>query len=103
EEYADGRASLRPRFREKPRLPKRTGLEVDGVRHLKSPVSPSTQMHNAAFGSGRRPVIRQNENPARACVGQGRGLGNPHREHGSSAKITGDFGALNEGSTWATH
>jgi hypothetical protein len=26
--------------------------------------------------------FRQNENPARACVGQGRGLGNPHCEHG---------------------
>jgi hypothetical protein len=33
------------------KAPLRAGLEVDGVRHLKSPVSPSNPMHNAAFGS----------------------------------------------------
>jgi ubiquinone/menaquinone biosynthesis C-methylase UbiE len=27
------------------------GLKVDGVRHLKAPVSPSPQYHSAAFGS----------------------------------------------------
>src|SRR5262245_50028034 len=30
-------------FKEKPRLPQRTGLELDRVRHSKSPVSPSPQ------------------------------------------------------------
>src|SRR5262245_25312919 len=48
--------------------PAPAGHEADGVRHLKSPVSPSTPMHNAAFGSGRRRIIRQNENPARVRV-----------------------------------
>jgi hypothetical protein len=28
------------------KAPLRAGLEVDGVRHLKSPVSPSNPMHN---------------------------------------------------------
>jgi len=45
------------------------------VGHLKSPVSPSTQMHNAAFGSGRRRIIRQNENPAGACGCEGASAG----------------------------
>jgi hypothetical protein len=47
----------------------REKFKVDGVRHLKSPVSPSIQYHNAAFGSTRevKPrVVDQNENPA--CV-----------------------------------
>src|SRR5262249_47061702 len=40
-----------PRFKEKPRLPKRAGLELDRVRPLKSPVSPSAPTRNVAFGS----------------------------------------------------
>ena len=48
------------------KAPRLRRLKVDGVRHLKAPVSPSTPMQNAAFGSGRRRIIPQNENPARA-------------------------------------
>jgi len=35
--------SSRPRFKEKPQLPKRAGLELDSVRPLQSPVSPLAQ------------------------------------------------------------
>src|SRR6516165_5696697 len=38
-------------FKERPRLPKRSGLEWDSVRPLKSPVSPSAPTRNVAFGS----------------------------------------------------
>jgi hypothetical protein len=37
------RFSRRARYKEKPRLPKVTGLELDKVRPLKSPVSPAAQ------------------------------------------------------------
>ena len=36
---------------EKPRLPKKTGPELDSVRPLKSPVSPSAPTRPVAFGS----------------------------------------------------
>jgi len=41
----------RPRFKEKPRLPTRAGLELDRVKPLKSPVSPWAPTRNVAFGS----------------------------------------------------
>ena len=41
----------RPRFTEKPRLLTTTGLELDSVRPLKSPVSPSAPTRPVAFGS----------------------------------------------------
>ena len=37
--------------KKKPRLPTRTGLELDRVRPLKTPVSPSPPTRNVAFGS----------------------------------------------------
>src|SRR5262245_17381697 len=49
-----GRTARRVAERSKRKAPLRSGREVDGVRHLKAPVSPFTPMHNAAFGSGRR-------------------------------------------------
>src|SRR5262249_30268376 len=42
--------------------PGRAGLKVDGVRHLKAPVSPSTPMHNAAHSFPEDGVT---ERPAR--------------------------------------
>src|SRR6516225_11761484 len=33
------------------------GAKADGVRHLKSPVSPSAPMHNTAFGSGKSSIV----------------------------------------------
>src|SRR5215813_5663590 len=50
-----------PRFKEKPRLPKRAGLELDRVRPLKSPVSPSAPTRNVAFGSA--PDMQRNGHP----------------------------------------
>src|SRR6516164_4989994 len=41
----------RSRFKEKPRLPEWTGLELESVRPLKSPVSPSAATRSVAFGS----------------------------------------------------
>src|SRR5215831_18178984 len=38
-------------LKEKPRLPKKTGPELDSVRPLKSPVSPSAPTQHVAFGS----------------------------------------------------
>src|SRR5262249_19192806 len=51
-----------PRFKEKPRLPKRAGLELDRVRPLKSPVSPSAPTRNVAFGSA--PDMQRNGHPS---------------------------------------
>jgi hypothetical protein len=45
------RPSLRTGRVPERKAPLRAGLEVDRVRHLKSPVSPSPQRCNAAFGS----------------------------------------------------
>src|SRR5215813_9071977 len=46
-----GRLAIRALPEEKPRLPKKTGPELDSVRPLKSPVSPSAPTRNVAFGS----------------------------------------------------
>jgi hypothetical protein len=44
-------AFLGLRFKGKPRLPEWTGLELDSMRPLQSPVSPSAPTRNVAFGS----------------------------------------------------
>src|SRR5262249_9852181 len=70
-EVSSRRGHLRPlllqaasaRFKERPRLPKRTGLELDRVRHLQSPVSrgkvlgyePATRFTTRSPGR-RRPI-----------------------------------------------
>src|SRR5262245_55255884 len=46
-----GAYAIRALPEEKPRLLKKTGPEVDNVRPLKSPVSPSFPTRNVAFGS----------------------------------------------------
>src|SRR5215831_9546659 len=43
-----------PSAKEKPRLPKRTGRELDRVRHLRSPVSPSAPIPQRCIRFHRR-------------------------------------------------
>src|SRR5262249_47689688 len=59
---------------------------------------------NAVFERGKVAVCGQNLGRADCALSIADGLGSPDttvsRADGGRAKITGDFGALNEGSTW---
>src|SRR5262249_20843125 len=69
-----------PSAKEKPRLPKRTGRELDRVRHLRSPVSPSPPIPQRCLrfhwrGEAARHLPKREPRPKGRE--EGRGLGNP--------------------------
>jgi hypothetical protein len=59
-----------------------------------------SRLHSPPGGVPNGASFAENENPARACVGQGRGLGNPPQAISSETTVYFDEG-LRLGNTWA--